>query len=357
MFDIEDYFYELPQELIAQYPAQKRSESRLFVLGPQDKKAHTKFSNIIEYINENDLLVLNNTKVVPARVFAQKPTGGKVELLVLKEIAPHQVRAMFRTHRGLRPGLILRPLNKDGSVSEHVQLEVIERSDNGTVLVQHPFDSWLQLLELFGHVALPPYIKRKDAEEDFLRYQTVYAKKEGAVAAPTAGLHFDQELLGKLKLKGVKMAYVTLHVGPGTFKPVRVDDIREHQVDPEWVEVPQDTVDQILETQKRGGRVIAVGTTTVKSLESAALEGELKPFNGPTSLYILPGHCFKVVDMMITNFHLPKSSLLILVSAFAGRERIITAYKEAVSLKYHFFSYGDAMLLYPIPEAINCRNS
>ena len=345
MFDINDYDYELPQELIAQFPAERRTQSRLLVLrgdGVMDRK----FKDLPEFLEPGDLLVVNDTKVVPARVFAVKPTGGKVELLILKELGPGRVRAMFRTKRGLRQGLELELLTREGLPSG-TMAEVDEVFGDGTVGLRHPYPDWMGLLDAFGHVALPPYIRRQDREEDFLRYQTVYAVQEGAVAAPTAGLHFDQAILQTLRAKGVDQARVTLHVGPGTFKPIRVSDVREHRVDPEWVEVSQQTVDAITRAKDRGGRVVAVGTTTVRSLETAARTGVLQPYSGPTDLYILPGHEFRVVDLMVTNFHLPKSSLMVLVSAFAGLDRIKAAYIHAVKQGYRFFSYGDAMLIIP----------
>ena len=343
MYSIDDYDYELPPQLIAQYPADKRSHSRLLVLRGNEI-VDRNFTDLPAFLEPGDLLVVNNTKVVPARLFAVKPTGGQVELLILKELAPGRVRAMFRTKRGLKQGLELTFLTRSGEPT-NVMARVVERFIDGTVELEHPFESWNELLDRFGHVALPPYIRRSDREEDFLRYQTVYARHQGAVAAPTAGLHFDRALLDVLAQKGVGMATVTLHVGPGTFKPIRVQDIREHNVDPEWVEVSRETVDRIQKTRQNGGRVIAVGTTTVRSLESAAKFGNLGPYSGPTDLYILPGHDFKVVDGLVTNFHLPKSSLMVLVSAFAGLDRIKKAYSHAVQQGYRFFSYGDAMLI------------
>lgn len=343
MFNIEDYNYDLPAELIAQFPAQRRSQSRLLVLN-KGEILDRSFADLPDFLNSGDLLVVNDTKVVPARLFARKPTGGRVELLILKDLQPNMVRAMFRTKRGLHTGLDLEILDRNDQPSgTHVQ--VTQRFDDNTVAVTHPFDDWNDLLNTFGHVALPPYIRRSDREEDFLRYQTIYAHKQGAVAAPTAGLHFDRETLDRLHEQGVGLAKVTLHVGPGTFKPMRVPDIREHRVDPEWVEVSQSTIDRIRATRQAGARVFAVGTTTVRALESAAQSGEMRPLSGPTDLYILPGHRFRAIDCMITNFHLPKSSLMVLVSALAGRPNIVNAYQHAIEKRYRFFSYGDAMLI------------
>jgi len=345
MFNIENYNYELPAELIAQFPAQRRSKSRLMVLN-NGRILDRGFEDLPEFLSRGDLLVVNDTRVVPARIFARKPTGGRVELLVLKELGPNMVRAMFRTKRGLKIDLDLEVMDRDEQPSG-THLTVTGRFDDGTASIRHPFEDWNGLLQAFGHVALPPYIRREDREEDFLRYQTIYAKNQGAVAAPTAGLHFDQAMLDRLSAQGVGLAQVTLHVGPGTFKPMRADDIRDHQVDPEWVDVSQDTIDRIMAVKQVGGRVFAVGTTTVRALETAFGLGQGRPFIGPTDLYILPGHEFRAIDCMITNFHLPKSSLMVLVSALAGRQNIVNAYQAAISGNYRFFSYGDAMLIIP----------
>lgn len=344
-FNIENYDYDLPAGLIAQFPAQHRSRSRLMVLD-KGTLLDRSFADLPDFLDAGDLLVVNDTKVVPARLFARKPTGGRVELLVLKELEPHLVMAMFRTKRGLHPGLDLEVLDHEDQPSG-THLKVVRRFDDGTVAIGHPFEDWNGLLQAFGHVALPPYIRRTDREEDFLRYQTIYARKPGAVAAPTAGLHFDRAVLDRLNDRGVGLARVTLHVGPGTFKPIRVEDIRDHHVDPEWVDVSQETIDRIQATRQAGARVCAVGTTTVRALESTVTPEGMKPFSGPTNLYILPGHDFQAIDCMVTNFHLPKSSLMVLVSALAGRKNIINAYQEAIQKRYRFFSYGDAMLIFP----------
>ncbi len=345
MYSIDDYDYDLPPELIAQYPSQRRTNSRLMVLN-HGQILHKTFADLPDFLEPGDLLAVNDTRVVPARLFAKKPTGGKVELLVLKETGPGQVKAMFRTKRGLRIGLELEVLERDDRPSG-IRLTVTDRFPDGTIQLSHPFETWDKLLNTCGHVALPPYIRRPDQEADFLRYQTVYAQNDGAVAAPTAGLHFDKELLQRIANNGVLQASITLHVGPGTFKPIRVPDIRLHHVDPEWVEVPFHVINRIELSRINAGRVFAVGTTTVRALESAAMSGRIQPFSGPTDLYILPGHRFKVVDCMITNFHLPKSSLMVLVSAFAGLDTIKHAYQVAIEHGYRFFSYGDAMLIIP----------
>lgn len=345
-YRLSSYSYHLPQDLIAQFPIEQRSKSRLLVLDRRTGyRLHTTFENVVFFLRPGDRLVINDTRVIPARLFAVKETGGRVEVFFVEESAGIIV-AMLRKAGRINPGSRLKVLDRNGKVTD-VLLEVVSVGRGQATLrcasAQHIKPR--ELLERFGHVPLPPYIKRQDTPKDLERYQTVYARHEGAVAAPTAGLHFDEVLLKRIQGIGVIVLPVTLHVGPGTFKPVRSEDIRLHQVDPERYDVPQDTAREITEALRSGSRVIAVGTTVVRVLESAFFRGEIRPGPGVTSLTIIPGHRFKVVSGLITNFHLPCSSLLVLVSAFAGRERILRAYREAVRLGYRFYSYGDAMII------------
>ncbi|HEX4911690.1 MAG TPA: tRNA preQ1(34) S-adenosylmethionine ribosyltransferase-isomerase QueA [Permianibacter sp.] len=334
---LSDFDYSLPDELIARYPLPERSASRLLCLdGPTGAITHRQFTDILELLTPNDLLVFNNTKVLAARLFAQKQTGGQVEILVERVLSAHEVLAHGRSSKGLRDGMVL-TLAAGGEVT------VLGRE--GDLYRFHSERSWFELMTEQGHMPLPPYFEREDEATDRDRYQTVYAAVPGAVAAPTAGLHFDEPLLAALAAKGVRMAHVTLHVGAGTFQPVRVERIEEHTMHSEWFEVSPAVVQAVAETRARGGRVVAVGTTSVRSLESAAAGGALESGTGDTTIFIYPGYRFRVVDALITNFHLPQSTLLMLVSAFSGRDRILAAYREAVEQKYRFFSYGDAMFL------------
>jgi S-adenosylmethionine:tRNA ribosyltransferase-isomerase len=280
---------------------------------------------------------MNNTRVIPARLFGHKESGGKVEIMIERLLNDRQVLAMVKASRAPQIDSFITLENGD-------KAQVVSKED-GFYTLDFLTDSLLDLLDNVGHIPLPPYIERSDEQADLERYQTVFAKHEGAVAAPTAGLHFDDELLSSLKDKGISHCFVTLHVGAGTFQPVKVDEITDHKMHSEYFEIDQTTVDQINQTKKNGGRVIAVGTTAVRSIESAAKSGKLKAVQEETDIFIYPGYEFKVVDMMITNFHLPKSSLLMLVSAFIGRERMMEIYQHAIKEKYRFFSYGDAMLL------------
>ncbi len=337
-----DFDYQLPEQLIAQYPLAERTASRL--LHVSNNKLYDKnFIDILELINPGDLLVFNNTKVIPARLHGQKETGGKVEVLVERVLDEHRVLAHVRASKSPKTGSML-VLESDihakmlGRHDELFELQLYHLTPNSQTNV-------IDLLEQYGHMPLPPYIEREDEQSDQQRYQTVYAEKPGAVAAPTAGLHFDNDLLEKLKHKGVNFAHVTLHVGAGTFQPVRCDNIKDHKMHTEYVEVSQQVVDQINNTKQAGGRVIAVGTTAVRSIESAAKEGELKAFYSDTDIFIYPGYKFKVIDALITNFHLPQSTLLMLVCAMAGYENMMNAYKYAVKNEYRFFSYGDAMFI------------
>ncbi|MFQ3180134.1 MAG: S-adenosylmethionine:tRNA ribosyltransferase-isomerase [Pseudoalteromonas tetraodonis] len=338
---VADFSFDLPDELIARFPKADRTSSRLLSLnGPTGEIEHKIFSDILELVNENDLLVFNNTKVIPARMFGQKESGGKVEVLVERVLDEHRVLAHIRASKSPKPGnvLILEDKAKAIMVARHDTLFELEfdRSENV-----------LDILNDVGHMPLPPYIDRPDNEADRERYQTVYGEKPGAVAAPTAGLHFDDKLMAALKDKGVQMAFVTLHVGAGTFQPVRVESVDEHIMHSEYIEVPQDVVDAVASTKAKGGRVIAIGTTSVRSLESAAKihGGKLDTYFGDTDIFIFPGYQFNVVDAMVTNFHLPESTLIMLVSAFAGQDNIMGAYNTAIEQQYRFFSYGDAMFL------------
>jgi len=338
---VADFSFELPDELIARHPMADRTASRLLTLdGNTGELGHKIFKELIDFLNPNDLMIFNNTKVIPARMYGQKSTGGKVEVLVERVVDEHRVLAHVRSSKSPKEGatLILEGKAEATMVARHGELFELEFKGEQTVL---------NILDDIGHMPLPPYIDRPDTEEDKARYQTVYNEKPGAVAAPTAGLHFDEALLEKIKAKGIETQFITLHVGAGTFQPVRVDSVDEHVMHSEYIEVSQEVVDAIKKTKANGGRVIAVGTTSVRSLESAAKasEGELQPLYGDTDIFIYPGYEFQVVDAMITNFHLPESTLIMLVSAFAGQDHIINAYKTAVNEQYRFFSYGDAMFI------------
>ncbi len=332
---LSDFDFDLPKDLIAQNPPENRTDSRLLVA--KSSIIDTHFHQIGDFVKPGDLLVMNNTRVIPARIFARKPSGGKVEIMVERLLNDTQVLAMMKASRAPKIGSYIILENDE-------QVEVIDKK-NGFYTLEFVTNSLIDLLENIGHIPLPPYIERADEQADLERYQTVFAKKDGAVAAPTAGLHFDDELLTSLKQQGIDHTFVTLHVGAGTFQPVKAENIKEHKMHSEYFEIDQDTVDKINQTKKNGGRIIAVGTTAVRSLESAAKNGTLKAAREETDIFIYPGYEFKVVDMMITNFHLPKSSLLMLVSAFIGQARMMEIYRHAIKEKYRFFSYGDAMLL------------
>ncbi|ESR00917.1 S-adenosylmethionine tRNA ribosyltransferase [Stutzerimonas chloritidismutans AW-1] len=334
---VADFFFQLPDALIARHPLAERRASRLLVLeGETGKLSHRNFADLLDHVRPGDLMVFNNTRVIPARLFGQKATGGKLEILVERVVGNRSVLAHVRSSKSPKAGS---KILLDGGG----EAEMIARHD---ALFELEFDEdVLPLLERIGHMPLPPYIDRPDDAADRERYQTVYAQRAGAVAAPTAGLHFDEALLQMLRESGVETAYVTLHVGAGTFQPVRVERIEEHHMHREWLEVGQDVVDAVAACRSRGGRVIAVGTTSVRSLETAARDGELKPFSGDTDIFIYPGKSFHVVDALVTNFHLPESTLLMLVSAFAGYPETMEAYAEAVAQRYRFFSYGDAMFI------------
>lgn len=334
-----DFDYDLPDASIAQTPIEPRDSSRLLVLHRASGQIeHRIFGDIGDYFRPGDLLVLNQTRVIPARIYARKETGGRVELLLLRRRDALTWEALVGG-KGLRVGKMLK-------IEDGPQVEIIEFLDGSERLIKfmEPIEPYFDKV---GHVPLPPYIHQKLSDPG--RYQTVYARQSGSAAAPTAGLHFTPGLLEELQAKGVKVAYVTLHVGLDTFAPVTEENPEEHKIHSEWCELPQETADLINETRQAGGRVIAVGTTSVRTLESGArysnLESQISSFVGPTSLFILPGYEFQVVDVMITNFHLPKSTLLMLVSAFAGREKTLETYRLAVEEGYRFYSFGDAMLI------------
>lgn len=332
-----DFDFNLPEELIAQYPLEQRTASRLLHLC-NDKTLDRQFTDLPELLTAKDLLIFNNTKVIPARLFGNKKSGGKVEVLVERVLDDFHILAHVRASKSPKAGTRL-------TLEEVIDATMEERVGDLFKLKVDGETSVFDLLERYGHMPLPPYIERADEDQDQQRYQTVYAEHPGAVAAPTAGLHFDQLLLDKLADKGVKSAFVTLHVGAGTFQPVRVDKIEDHHMHAEYIDVDNSVVEQILKTKAEGGRVIAIGTTAVRSLESAAMAGKFAEFHGDSQIFIYPGYEFQVVDAIVTNFHLPESTLLMLVSAFAGHQFMMDAYKHAVKEKYRFFSYGDAMFI------------
>jgi S-adenosylmethionine:tRNA ribosyltransferase-isomerase len=339
-----DFHYHLPEHLIAQKPCDIRSQSRLLHYSrDQDNISHLQFSDIISLLNEGDLLVFNNTRVIPARIYGTKETGGKVEILIERLTGERSCLAHIRASKSPKPGNII--TLSDSSNNLEFSVEVQGREGDLFALSSKSEHSIADIMEKIGHMPLPPYISRDDTIDDFSRYQTVYADAPGAVAAPTAGLHFDDELLKKLADHGIKSAYVTLHVGAGTFQPVRCESIEDHQMHFEYLEVPQQTVDACRQAREHGGRVIAVGTTTVRSLETAARSGQLEAFTGETDIFIYPGYQFRSIDALITNFHLPESTLLMLISALAGKDEIMRCYSEAVKEGYRFFSYGDAMFI------------
>ena len=348
----QDFHYDLPDELIARAPAPVRRGSRLLQLdGVSGSLTHRQFPELLDLVEPGDLMVFNNTRVIPARLFGQKTSGGQVEILVERVLDTRRVLAHTRASKAPKVDSIV--ILQDGT-----QVRLVARHD---ALFEWEFlgdDPALIVLDRIGHMPLPPYIDRDDVEADRERYQTVYGEKQGAVAAPTAGLHFDEQMLADLKAKGVQIAFVTLHVGAGTFQNMRVDNIAEHQMHSEIMDVSEEVCALVRATKAAGKRVIAVGTTSVRSLESAAqgftnpeLRGEIHPYQGETNIFIYPGYEFHVVDALVTNFHLPESTLIMLVSAFAGFRFTMTAYKEAIAEKYRFFSYGDAMFITRNPAA------
>ncbi|MFB2971723.1 tRNA preQ1(34) S-adenosylmethionine ribosyltransferase-isomerase QueA [Aerosakkonema sp. BLCC-F183] len=371
------YDYQLPEERIAQNPAIPRDSSRLLVVNSPSHHSHHIFRDLPNLLKSGDLLVLNNTRTIPARLYGRKISGTAVEVLLLEELENNSWLALVKPGKRLPPGTKILfeaqqphpqplPVARGGENGEDFQFPIqnpkskIQNKLTATVVARDeatggrilqfelpPRTSLIQVLGQFGHVPLPPYIKNSQSHPE--QYQTVYGERPGAIAAPTAGLHFTTELLKQLQEKGIEQAYVTLHVGVGTFRPVEAEDITAHKMHSEWVEVSPETVAKIRTTQRRGGRVIAVGTTVVRSLEGAAVSGELQPFCGKTELFIYPGYKWRVVEGLITNFHLPRSSLLMLLSAMIGRDRLLSLYREAIACEYRFYSFGDAMLI--LPEA------
>ena len=333
----DEFSFDLPPHLIAQHPPKQRGASRLLHIKGEGVE-HRMFAELAEMLGEHDLLVLNDTRVIKARLFGKKDSGGQVEVLVERILDEHEVWAQVRASKSPQAGgrLLLADcigVTVLGRVGEFYHLRFAGDEDVAS------------LLERYGQLPLPPYITHSADAEDDERYQTVFAKQYGAVAAPTAGLHFDEAMLGKLAQQGIHSAYVTLHVGAGTFQPVRVEHVAEHVMHSERYTIPQATIDAIAQTRARGGRVVAVGTTSLRALESAAQSGSLKAGAGETNIFITPGYAFKVVDVLLTNFHLPKSTLLMLVCAFGGMDKMLAAYRLAVDNEYRFFSYGDAMLI------------
>ncbi len=336
-----DFYFELPDELIAQQPASERAASRLLVVSPGQSVEDKNFTDLINYLSPGDLLVMNDTRVIPARLHGKKDTGGKVEVLVERIIDNTTVLAHLRSSKSPKTGTQL--------LLENTLSATVKGREDDLFILEFTLQSEqtvLEALDKYGHIPLPPYIEREDTTTDRDRYQTVYAAKPGAAAAPTAGLHFTNEILDKIKAKGIDIATITLHVGAGTFQPVRVDNLQDHKMHSEWISLDETVVKEIVETKNKGGRVVAVGTTSVRCLEAAfAKHGELKAYTGETDIFITPGFEFKVVDALLTNFHLSESTLIMLVSAFAGYENTMAAYKHAIEQKYRFFSYGDAMFI------------
>ena len=346
-----DFHYDLPDELIARYPLAERTDSRLLFLdGETNEIRHQRFTDLLDFIQPGDLMVLNNTRVIPARLWGRKATGGKLEILVERILSERECLAHVRASKSPKPGSqICLQLDADDDRQE-AGLEVLGR-DGELFHLRSEEEDFLPLLQRIGHMPLPPYIDRADEALDRNRYQTVFGKRDGAVAAPTAGLHFSEDFLDRCREKGIETGFITLHVGAGTFQPVRTDNIEDHQMHAEYLEVDAALCDQVARVKALGGRVVAVGTTAVRALETAAAGGKLAPFQGDSRIFIYPGYSFRVVDAMLTNFHLPESTLIMLVSAFAGRESIMAAYAEAVAEGYRFFSYGDAMFILPAGQS------
>ena len=343
--NINDFDYHLPEELIAQVPADKRDNSRLLVVHRDTGEIeHKHFYDVLDYLNPGDCLVMNNSKVLPARLFGIKAeTGAKVEFLLIKRLHGDVWESMVKPGKRLKPGDTV-------IFSDDFKADIIDYGEDGTRIVEFKYNGiFMERLEELGKMPLPPYIERESVLSDKDRYQTVYCKEEGSVAAPTAGLHFTEELLEKAKAKGVKLAYVTLHVGIGTFRPVKCENIEDHQMHFEEYEITQENADIINETKAAGGRIISVGTTSTRTMESAAVEKDgkyvMEAGSDSTGIFIYPGYEFKIIDSLITNFHLPKSTLLMLISALYNREDILKVYETAVKEEYRFFSYGDAMII------------
>jgi S-adenosylmethionine:tRNA ribosyltransferase-isomerase len=342
LMQLSDFDFQLPEDLIAHYPPEQRGDSRLLHLNRQSGAlSHLHFSDFPSLLRPEDLLVFNNTRVIPARLFGHKSSGGKVELLVERVMPNNCVLAQLRANHALPSGATLQFTHGD----EVANAEVEGREDSFYIVRFDPSIDLMRFLDSAGHMPLPPYIRRADDASDRERYQTVYARVQGAVAAPTAGLHFSDAMLNSVRASGIATAEVTLHVGAGTFQPVRAAEITEHRMHAEYLEVSEDVCAAVQACRTRGGRVVAIGTTTVRCLETASQNGELEPFHGDTRIFIYPGYQFRTVDALLTNFHLPQSTLLMLVSAFSSRDGIINAYQEAVRERYRFFSYGDAMFI------------
>lgn len=357
---VSDFYFDLPEELIARYPTPERRASRLLQLdGETGELTHRRFAEIADLINAGDLLIFNNTRVIPARMFGRKVSGGKIEVLVERLLDEQHFLAHIRSSKSPKAGAMLYLGEDKLGEGQGILVQMLARE--GSLFKLQLVDSQLKLLEVLqqiGHMPLPPYIDRPDEQADQERYQTVYNKVPGAVAAPTAGLHFDEALLAQLKQKGVKFAFVTLHVGAGTFQPVRVEHIEDHHMHAEYVEVSKEVCEAIIATKQAGKRVIAVGTTSVRSVETAAQaalvsgRGQLiEPYFADTSIFLYPGKRFHIIDNLVTNFHLPESTLIMLVAAFAGLNHTMAAYQSAVSHQYRFFSYGDAMFISKKPQA------
>lgn len=333
----KDFSYDLPADLIAQRPLQQRSASRMLVLDEQSGLQDQCFEDFKQYLSAGDLIVVNNTRVMAARLYGQKETGGRVEILIERILNDSLAIAQIRASKSPKSGSSI--------TLEHEAKITVRARKNSMFELQLEQGDWGALLQRQGHMPLPPYIERDDDSDDESRYQTVFARHFGAVAAPTAGLHFDEATMKDLKSAGIDIAEVTLHVGAGTYQPVRTERIEDHEMHAEWIEVTASVCQQIETCKQRGGKVVAVGTTSLRALESAAHEGKLAPFTGDTRLFVSPGYKFNVVDILLTNFHLPESSLMMLVTAFGGYERVMQAYRHAVQTRYRFFSYGDAMLI------------
>jgi S-adenosylmethionine:tRNA ribosyltransferase-isomerase len=357
----KDFDFKLPPELIAQYPLDNRTDSRLLHYTRATKKIkHTQFNTLVDALNPGDLLVMNNTRVIPARLYGQKSTGGRVELLIERVLSEKKILTHIKASKAPKPGALITvlptchgsseasmdPADKPRGVGFSAwEITVLEKQGSLYLCELITEGNIECMLDDIGHIPLPPYITREDKIADFERYQTVYAEHNGSVAAPTAGLHFDQAILAELKSRGIQIAYVTLHVGTGTFQPVRAEHLTAHHMHTEHFALTQALCDAVLQTKQAGGRVIAVGTTSLRALESAAQQGALKAQSMDTNIFIYPGYAFKLCDGLITNFHLPESTLLMLVSAFIGHAETMALYQEAISEQYRFFSYGDATLL------------
>jgi len=334
-----DFTFDLPDNLIAQHPPTSRTSSKLLFIDPDTNKfKDLSFLEFPQLLNPKDLLVFNNTRVIPARIFGHKASGGKIEILLERILNKNQILAQIRASKTPKP-------NTDLYLDSDIKVTVLQQLDNFFKLEFHDTRSVYEILPEIGHIPLPPYIKRTDTPIDKERYQTIYASQLGAVAAPTAGLHFDTTMIQQIQNMGIETTFITLHVGAGTFSPIRVNDISQHTMHAEYLQVSQQVCEQIQATRARGGRVIAVGTTSVRALETATDNGIIKPYQGETRLFITPGYKFQSVDALLTNFHLPESTLLMLVSAFAGQKQVLAAYRHAVAQQYRFFSYGDAMFM------------